>query len=89
MNIVATTSSDPSKARASILNGVDSNNAETRLTTLVMDVADESTVAETSKAVSDKLGANLRLLVNISGVVSASPECSTTWKIVDILWISQ
>ena len=73
MNVVATTSSDPSKARSSILNGADSNTAENRLTTLAMDVTDESTVAETSKAVSEKFGSNLRLLVNLSGIVSTSP----------------
>ena len=47
------------------------NSWENRLTTLDMDVRDESAIQRIAETVQDKHGQNLRLLVNVSGVVSS------------------
>lgn len=53
-----------------MLKGLESHGgAEERLTTLSLDVTDESSIEKASKGIKEKFGENMRLLVNVSGVV--------------------
>lgn len=71
LNIIATTSSGASKAREAILSSdIRDGSAADRLTTIEMDVTSEKAVEHASQEVSERFGRNLRLLVNVSGVVS-------------------
>ncbi|CUA72315.1 short-chain dehydrogenase/reductase SDR [Rhizoctonia solani] len=70
-NVVGTTASGATRAREAILSGTLSG-AENRLTTLDMDIRDESAVKKASEQVQDKFGDKpLRLLINVSGMLHA------------------
>lgn len=68
LNVVAT-SRDATLARRAILSG--SDQFSDRLTVLEVDVKNENTIARAAKEVRERWGpASLRLLLNVSGVVS-------------------
>ena len=70
LNVVAT-SRDVNASRSLILSGMDSY--KDRLTVLDMDARDEATIEKASGTVKERFGgASLRLLLNVSGVVSDS-----------------
>jgi len=75
LHVVGTTASGASHAKESILSGQDSS-AEQKLTTLDMDVCDEHAIEKAAHTVKDKFGQELRLLVNISGVLHAEKSLS-------------
>lgn len=67
---VVGTSRNPAEVRSRIEDEVEDFD-ETRLTMLPMDLLDEMSIAAAAKSVEDKFGkASLRLLLNVSGVVS-------------------
>ena len=70
LNVIATTSSNSAESRQSILSSVNDKAAGKRLTTLDMDILDEKAIDTARQAIFDRFGRNLRLLVNVSGVVS-------------------
>lgn len=70
LNVVGTTSSDSSSARAAVLKGLGSHgDAGGGLTTVSLDVTDESSIEKASKDIMEKFGENMRLLVNVTGMV--------------------
>ncbi|CAE6425701.1 unnamed protein product [Rhizoctonia solani] len=73
LNVVGTTASGATRARDAILSGTSTGSgAENRLTTLDMDIRDESAVKKASEQVQDKFGDKpLRLLINVSGMLHA------------------
>ncbi|KAG8884849.1 hypothetical protein FRB97_003055 [Tulasnella sp. 331] len=75
LHVVGTTASGASNAKESILSGQDSS-IEDRLTTLDMDVCDERAIEKVAHSVKDRFGQELRLLVNVSGVLHAEKSLS-------------
>lgn len=74
LRIVATTSQKSHDAvRESALSGLDLKNGDGRLTTLPLDVTDEASIASARDEIKEKMGRNMRLLVNVSGVVRPLP----------------
>lgn len=73
LNVIGTTASGADHAKESILSGQNSD-AHDRLTTLDMDVCNEGAIKHAAASVKDKFGQQLRLLVNVSGVVRS--ECA-------------
>lgn len=69
--MVGTTASGASHAKEAILSG-QSGDTKDRLTTLDMDVCDEQAIEKAAHSVKEKFGKDLRLLVNVSGIVSTS-----------------
>lgn len=77
MNVVSTTSRNASKSRETILSDdklkKNDNNVEERLTTLDLDVTNEDSIMKAAKSIEEKFGkGKLRLLINVSGIVSLS-----------------
>lgn len=71
LNIVAT-SRDVKASRGTILAGMEKY--EDRLTVLELDARDEATIESAAAIVKERFGgASLRLLLNVSGVVSIRP----------------
>ncbi|KAH7340327.1 hypothetical protein B0J17DRAFT_650948 [Rhizoctonia solani] len=72
-NVVGTTASGAARAREAILSGTSTGSgAENRLTTLDMDIRDESAVKKAIEQVQDQFGDKpLRLLINVSGMLHA------------------
>lgn len=70
LNLVAT-SQNPKQARESILEHLREphRHMEDRLMTLELDVRREETIEKAAKVVKDRFGRQLRLLINVSGVV--------------------
>ncbi|GAB1517546.1 hypothetical protein RhiTH_000595 [Rhizoctonia solani] len=73
LNVIGTTASGAARAREAILSGVSNgSDTEKRLTTLDMDIRDESAIQKASKQVQEKFGDKpLRLLINVSGMLHA------------------
>ena len=72
LQVVATTSRDSSSARDAILKGKDDKVDEKKLLTLDMDITNEAAIRKAAKMVEEKYGkGNLRLLINVAGVVRA------------------
>ena len=70
LNIVAT-SRHPTQTKQHILDSVSKDVDRDRLTVLEMDVTDERTIERAASDVRERFGdASLRLLLNVSGVVS-------------------
>lgn len=70
LQVVATTSRDASSARSAILDGIKSG--EDNLHTLDMDITNEEAVHRAAQTVQERFGkGNLRLLINVAGVVSS------------------
>lgn len=72
LNVINTTSSsNTSSARSAVLKGLESNGKkpDERLTTLTVDVTNEESVESASKEIKEKFGKDMRLLVNVSGMV--------------------
>lgn len=77
LRVVATTSQKNANAiRDSALSGLDIKNDENRLTTLPLDVTDEASIGSARDEILEKMGRNMRLLVNVSGVVRLT-SCSS------------
>lgn len=88
LNIVAT-SRNPEATRKAILDGVNGLDSE-RLTVLPMDIMEENTIEKAAKEVKDKFGkGSLRLLINVSGVVSNPSELWSFYYLLffEIDWI--
>ncbi|KAJ1310333.1 hypothetical protein OPQ81_007072 [Rhizoctonia solani] len=73
LNVVGTTASGTARAREAILSGtLTGSGAEDRLTTLDMDIRDESAIKKASEQVQSKFGDKpLGLLINVSGMLHA------------------
>lgn len=70
LQVVSTSSRDASKAREAILSQ-GGEGGEDRLTTLDLDVTDEGSIEKAAKTVEERFGkGNLRLLINVAGIVS-------------------
>lgn len=83
LNVVAT-SRNPDATRKSILDG--SGLDEKRLTVLKVDGKEERTIEDAAKEVEQRFGsASLRLLLNVSGVVSRSGRVSRPSFLADLL----
>jgi NAD(P)-dependent dehydrogenase (short-subunit alcohol dehydrogenase family) len=75
--VVVATSRTPSEGRAQVLENLgDAPTLGKRLHNLELDVQHEESIAQAAGYVSKHFGKNLRLLINVSGVVSLSPPFS-------------
>ena len=69
--VVVATSRTPSEGRAQVLENLEnSEKLSQRLHNLELDVQDEESISQAAGYVKKNLGQNLRLLINVSGVVS-------------------
>jgi len=82
LNVVGTTASGAENAKEAILDG--NSSYKDRLTTLDMDVCDEKAIEKVSHEVKERFGNELRLLVNVSGIVRPP---SFIWLDLDLLMI--
>ncbi|KAF8318419.1 NAD(P)-binding protein [Clavulina sp. PMI_390] len=77
LRVVATSSQSSNAARDAALERLpQGSNAEERLFNVQLDVTDESSIQSAQENVVDKLGRNMRLLVNVSGILHAEKNLS-------------
>lgn len=71
LQVVATSSRDAKHAKEAILKDAGKDLKQDNLTTLDLDVTEEASVEKAAKAVEERFGkGNLRLLINVAGIVS-------------------